>query len=61
MRDKNNELFVKMKQIFHIQGPSKPISEDFSQRDEENSPTIKKHDSVFSRLFERDKTFDNKK
>ena len=24
MRDKNNELFVKMKQIFHVQGQTKP-------------------------------------
>ena len=31
MRDKNNELFVKMKQIFHSQGQSKPQEESFSE------------------------------
>ena len=56
MRDKNNELFVKMKQIFHIQGQSKPQDEMYSDISEDFSPTLKKHDSIFSRLFDKDKS-----
>ena len=60
MRDKNNELFVKMKKIFHIQGQTKPQEEVYEET-EEFSPTIKKHDSIFSKLFDKEKSFENMK
>ena len=51
MRDRNNELFVKMKQIFHIQGQTKPEEENILEISEDYSPTIKKHESIYSKLF----------
>ena len=63
MRDKNNELFVKMKQIFVLQsdvpgsGRGSQLGNSFSEVVEENSPTIRKHESIFSRLFDREKSF----
>lgn len=53
MRDRNNELFVKMNKIFHTQDQTKPQEENFSEISEELSPTIKKHESIYSKLFER--------
>jgi hypothetical protein len=50
VRDKNNELFTKMKQIFNYTGDCK---EDKLENELilDDSPTLKKHQSYFLSLF----------
>ena len=59
MRDKNNEFFMKMKQIFkenkEIEDSSSSIIDNTPEAD---SPTLKKHDTVFVSLFEKEKSLD---
>ena len=59
MRDKNNEFFMKMKQIFkenkEIEDSSSSIIDNTPEAD---SPTLKKHDTVFMSLFEKEKSID---
>lgn len=51
VRDKNNELFLKMKQMFYVPSQSRPIESHFESSVEESSPTLKKHESFFTNLF----------
>jgi hypothetical protein len=51
MRDKNNEIFAKMKQMFRHSIDSKESYTLSKSSLEDDSPTLKKHESYFQSLF----------